>query len=240
MPDPSTSESSEPARTAAAEASTSIEPATAPLETPLETTVEPAPPDVVPGERMEPPAGTAHRVLDPSLPPPSTLFLVFVAAFSFAADILSKNWAEKRLAEVGTIDIIKNYFSITLAKNRGGAWGIFQGQPESLRRPFFLLVSAGAIIFISSLYRRLHPSQTALKWGLPLVLGGALGNVFDRIRYGHVIDFLDVYVVKQGVPHRWPTFNVADVCICVGVLLMAIDMLFTKKRSNYVRPAQGA
>ena len=76
-------------------------------------------------------------------------------------------------------------------KNRGGAWGLLQSTSENVRRPFFLLVSVAAIAFIMTLYRRLQPRQRALKWGLPLVLGGALGNVFDRIRYGHVIDFID-------------------------------------------------
>ena len=70
-------------------------------------------------------------------------------------------------------------------------WGLLQSTSENVRRPFFLLVSVAAIAFIMTLYRRLQPRQRALKWGLPLVLGGALGNVFDRIRYGHVIDFID-------------------------------------------------
>ena len=74
------------------------------------------------------------------------------------------------------------------AAARGGSC---RSTSENVRRPFFLLVSVAAIAFIMTLYRRLQPRQRALKWGLPLVLGGALGNVFDRIRYGHVIDFID-------------------------------------------------
>ena len=125
-----------------------------------------------------------------------------------------------------------------------------QGPNENVRRPFFLLVSAAAIAFIVTLYRRLQPRQRALKWGLPLVLGGALGNVFDRIRYGHVIDFIDFradwlkkgnelvarYVKDHVVTDHWPTFNVADIAICVGVALMAIDM-FTAKRRHPHHPA---
>jgi signal peptidase II len=121
-----------------------------------------------------------------------------------------------------------------------------------VRRPFFLLVSAAAIAFIVTLYRRLQPRQRALKWGLPLVLGGALGNVFDRIRYGHVIDFIDYradwvkamndFVGRLFPGHatstdHWPTFNVADIAICVGVALMAIDM-FTAKRGR-IHPVTG-
>ena len=130
-----------------------------------------------------------------------------------------------------------------LAKNKGGAWGLLQGQSENVRRPFFLLVSVAAIAFIVTLYRRLQPKQHALKWGLPLVLGGALGNVFDRIRYGFVIDFIDYradwihklneLVQKKYAAHivtdHWPTFNVADIAICVGVGLMAVDMLTSRR-----------
>lgn len=96
-----------------------------------------------------------------------------------------------------------------------------------------------------TLYRRLTPRQHALRWGLPLVLGGALGNVFDRVRYGHVIDFIDyraewvrsmnTFIAKHApgdyVTDHLPTFNVADVAICVGVGLMAAGD-FTARRGR--------
>jgi lipoprotein signal peptidase len=161
---------------------------------------------------------------------PSYVFLAVVAILSQAGDIASKTWAEKRLDGFpGIINIWKDHIAFVLAKNKGGAWGLLQTTSENVRRPFFLLVSLAAIAFIVTLYRRLLPSQRALRWGLPLVLGGALGNVFDRIRYGHVIDFIDVHIILKGRDHHWPTFNVADVAICVGVGLMALDM-FTSKR----------
>jgi signal peptidase II len=117
---------------------------------------------------------------------------------------------------------------------------LLQTTSENVRRPFFLLVSVAAIAFIMTLYRRLLPQQRALKWGLPMVLGGALGNVFDRIRYGHVIDFIDAHArlpllqvhpfsIVWGPERHWPTFNVADIAICVGVGLMAIDMFGSKR-----------
>jgi signal peptidase II len=163
---------------------------------------------------------------------------------SLVSDIGSKLWAEKRLAEYPTfITLIDNHLMFVLAKNKGGAWGLLQGESENVRRPFFHLVSVAAIAFIVTLYRRLQPRQYALKWGLPLVLGGALGNVFDRIRYGYVIDFIDYradwikkgnelfakYSPKHIVTDHWPTFNVADIAICVGVALMAIDMLTSRR-----------
>jgi len=88
----------------------------------------------------------------------------------------------------------------------------------------FLFATAAAAVFIISLYRKLEPHQKALKWALPLVLGGALGNLVDRVRYQHVIDFIDPY-------HYWPTFNVADIWIVAGVALMAIDMFTPRPKA---------
>ncbi len=182
-------------------------------------------------------------------PPPRPTFLFFggVAAVSLAADVSTKAWAEITLSRrnplLPSIELIKEHLGFTLAYNPGGAWGLFQRQSEYVRRPFFLLVSLLAIAFIINLYGRLTPNQRALKWGLPLVLGGALGNLSDRIVRSNVIDFIDyqakwiesmnrmVAKIVHGwaITDHWPTFNVADIAICVGVGLMAVDM-FTSRR----------
>jgi len=205
----------------------------------------PTPEPIVPGERLGVPFGATKIVGDYGRPRPSFVFLALVSIVSLAADVASKSWAEHHLDSYpGTVEIWKNHLTLLLAKNRGGAWGLLQSTSENVRRPFFLLVSVAAIAFIMTLYRRLQPRQRALKWGLPLVLGGALGNVFDRIRYGHVIDFIDAHLIYKGVEKHWPTFNVADVAICVGVGLMAIDMFASKRgprpvlHSPPVPPAQ--
>ncbi|HEX8792757.1 MAG TPA: signal peptidase II [Polyangiaceae bacterium] len=226
--------------------STSLEPAAAPVvanepEPNLQPpAAQPGPAPEIPGERLPPPLGATRVVADYGRPRPSYVFLALISILSLAADIASKSWAEHHLdGYPGTLEIWKNHVTLLLAKNRGGAWGLLQSTSENVRRPFFLLVSVAAIAFIMTLYRRLQPRQRALKWGLPLVLGGALGNVFDRIRYGHVIDFIDVHVLTPGGwparvfggvgEHHWPTFNIADVAICVGVGLMAIDMFASKR-----------
>jgi signal peptidase II len=198
----------------------------------------------VDGDRLGVPEGTAGYVADYGRANPSYVFLFVVAGLSLLADIGSKTWAEKHLeAYPGMVDIWRDHLTLILAKNRGGAWGLLQTTSESIRRPFFLLVSVAAILFIMTLYRRLQPRQMALRWGLPFVLGGALGNVFDRVRYGQVIDFIDAHARWGGQEHHWPTFNIADVCICVGVGLMAIDMFSNKRgtaplRAPRVPPAQ--
>jgi signal peptidase II len=168
---------------------------------------------------------------------PSYLFLGVVSAVSLVADLATKEWAMNALGSpFKRIRVIDGLLSFVLAQNRGGAWGLLQHEGDHIRRPFFLLISVVAILFIVSLYRRLTPQQFALKWGLPLVLGGAAGNFIDRIRYGHVIDFIDAYAVWGGEEHHWPTFNVADIAICVGVGLMAVDMFTARKPKPAAAP----
>jgi signal peptidase II len=178
---------------------------------------------------------------------PSYLFLVIVTAVNLGLDLWSKDWAKTRFerGDVQRVVVIEDFLQFIYAKNRGGAWGLLQNETEALRRPFFLVVSVAAIVFIVSLYRKLQPGQRALMWGLPLVLGGALGNLVDRIRYAFVVDFIDVFTANPtlvsligsvtgdgGREKHWPTFNVADIAICVGVLLMAIDMFSTRKATD--------
>lgn len=230
---------------AAAVADTSTAEPEAPPPAPAAAEAEPAiAPDV---PRLARPSGTATAIPETILHPlPSALFLAVVSIVSLVADVGTKLWAEQRFPE-GTysppVVVIENHLSFVMAHNKGGAWGLLQGENENIRRPFFLLVSVAAILFIVTLYRRLQPRQHALRWGLPLVLGGALGNVFDRVRYGHVIDFIDYradwikklnelvqkYYPKHVVTDHWPTFNVADIAICVGVALMAVDMLTSSR-----------
>jgi signal peptidase II len=165
------------------------------------------------------------------------VFLAVVSIASLVADLGTKEWAVKAIgAPFKRIPVIDGIVYFVLAQNKGGAWGLLQNESDHLRRPFFLLISIVAILFIVSLYRRLAPGQVALKWGLPLVLGGALGNLVDRVRYGHVVDFIQIFYLG---PSRdpWPTFNVADIAICVGVGLMAIDMFTTRKSASGKGPA---
>lgn len=179
---------------------------------------------------------------------PSFVFFGTVAALSLLLDLGSKAWAEvvlsRRTAFDPSIAIVKDHLAFTLAYNKGGAWGLLHDANENVRRPFFLLVSVLAIAFIVSLYSRLAPTQRSLKWGLPLVLGGALGNLSDRITRSSVVDFIDyhaVWIEKMNamiakywrgwtVTDHWPTFNVADIFICIGVALMAVDMVTSRRK----------
>jgi signal peptidase II len=175
----------------------------------------------------------------------SYVFLTVVTVISLAADLVSKGWAKARLTGFDPqklaprkIEIIKDHLDFIYALNPGGAWSFLRGLPDSLRRPFFLFVSASAIVFIISIYRRVPTGHRAMRWGLPLALGGAMGNLVDRIRYGSVIDFIDVYIKRGGREHHWPTFNVADIAIVVGVGLMVIDMLLPVRKADLGTPSE--
>ena len=200
---------------------------------------------------------TLHSAADPARPLPPTMtplpdhepgepfrpasitFLVVVTVVSLAADLVSKHFAKSALSGLDSkthvlrrFEVWKDHLDFIFAQNPGGAWSFLRGLPDTLRRPFFLVVSAAAIVFIVSIHRRIGHDQRAMKWGLPLALGGAMGNLVDRIRYGWVVDFVDIYIKRGGREHHWPTFNVADIAIVVGVGLMAIDMLWIRGRKH--------
>lgn len=114
-----------------------------------------------------------------------------------------------------TIPIVEGLFNLTYVRNSGAAFGIFAGSAEIFRRPFLILVSIVASGFIVSLLRRLADRQRGLIIALTFVLGGAIGNLIDRVFYGEVIDFLDFYWRN----YHWPAFNIADSFITVGVAI---------------------
>ncbi|NUP10336.1 MAG: signal peptidase II [Polyangiaceae bacterium] len=190
-------------------------------------------------------------------PKPNYIFLVVASIVFLALDLGTKEWAVKRLSDTSdTIVVVKNYFHLNLAQNKGGAWGLLGDQPDHIRLPFFFLISAIAVVFIVSLYRKLEKNQVALKWALPLVLGGALGNFVDRVRHQYVVDFIDwFYINAEGralldagkstyekvtsshqLSNHWPTFNIADVWIVVGVGLMVIDMFTPRAKARTRKP----
>ena len=210
------------------------------MSDPFEPNQVPAEPEssVPPSVRLPLAPASAPPLGHSSRPPParpSFLFFGAVAAVSLVADVTSKAWAEIVLSKRTLIDpaivLIRDHLSLTLAYNKGGAWGLLQNSSEVVRRPFFLLVSGLAIAFIISLYGRLVAGQRALKWGLPLVLGGALGNLIDRLHAAQVTDFIQVYY------HQWsyPVFNLADCGITVGAILLIAFGLFTGKAATDVR-----
>src|SRR6185503_842421 len=123
-----------------------------------------------------------------------------------------------------TIPIIPNFFQLVHVRNTGAAFGL---GANAASRLVPLLLNAGAIgVFCIVVVYALRSavSDRLLQTGLHLILGGAIGNLLDRFRFGYVVDFLDVYVRLGGREHHWPAFNVADSAICIGIALLFLDM----------------
>jgi signal peptidase II len=149
------------------------------------------------------------------------LFGVFFA-LSLGLDQWTKALARTHLRPLGPYTpkvVIDGFFNLRYSENPGVAFGMLQQMPGG---KFVLTALAVAAIVLVLLYlRRTDPEATRLHVALGLVGGGALGNVIDRISYGRVTDFI-VWHVKS---HEWPTFNVADAALCIGVGLMMLDMI---------------
>ena len=120
------------------------------------------------------------------------------------------------------VAVIPNYLNITHVRNPGAAFGMLARSNEKFRGPFFLGTSMLATTIILLVLYRLPAEKSSTAFFLSLILGGAMGNVIDRLRFGEVIDFLDFHWRHL----HWPTFNVADISISVGVILLLIQMVF--------------
>jgi signal peptidase II len=119
------------------------------------------------------------------------------------------------------IPVIPGFFDIVFILNPGAAFGFLATLSDQVRNPFFILISILAVVLIVFYHTRYLRSHRLVSFALGLVLGGAVGNLIDRLYYGMVVDFLDVH----AGPYHWPAFNVADSAISVGVSLMILEML---------------
>ncbi|MCB9637504.1 MAG: signal peptidase II [Myxococcales bacterium] len=127
--------------------------------------------------------------------------------------------------------VIPGFFHFRYQTNSGAAWGLFSDYPPAFRRPFFITITILAILFIIYLFSfRIETEHRQMVFALSLILGGALGNFLDRLRLDYVVDFIYWYLRMGGRSHSWPTFNVADVAISVGVFLIAIEVI----RSSFI------
>jgi signal peptidase II len=147
--------------------------------------------------------------------------MTFIGGGILVLDQATKALVDKTMAMHQSIDLIPNFASLTYLRNTGAAFGFLAGARSSLRIVFFAMISSVAIGCIVYLIRGLRPQQRALLASLSLILGGAVGNLIDRLRLGEVIDFIDLHWYDI----HWPAFNVADSAISIGVALLFIQMI---------------
>jgi len=118
-------------------------------------------------------------------------------------------------------EIIPGFFNLIHVRNTGGAFGIFGGEKGPVGSVLFVVASLAAVGVLGILFLRVKEHEKALAFSLSLLLGGAIGNLIDRVSYGEVVDFLDFYVSS----YHWPAFNIADTAISIGIGLMALELL---------------
>lgn len=152
-------------------------------------------------------------------------FVTLVAASVVALDQLTKWLVRRELPLHDGIAIVPGFFSIIHASNPGGAFSLFAGAHEWIRLPFFFTAAVIAIGVLLYFVREIPAQQRWLLFAVAGVLGGAIGNLIDRVAFGEVTDFLLVY--WRG--YYWPAFNVADSFISVGVVLLIGHSLFAAR-----------
>ena len=145
-----------------------------------------------------------------------------IAFFVLALDLVSKYWIESTL-QFGEQIPVTSFFNLVLTYNPGAAFSFLSEQSGWQRWFLSGIASIAAIVIIFLLNK--YQLEKLFCWALSLILGGAIGNLYDRIMLGHVIDFLDFYV---GTYH-WPAFNIADSAIFIGTALMIYDSFRTKQ-----------
>ncbi len=150
--------------------------------------------------------------------------LLIVSSIIIIVDQLTKYMILTTMPLHSSVPVIEGFFNITHVHNPGGAFGMFADGSPLLRKLLFLVVSSLAICFVLYFYHSTPLTYRYLSFGFAMIFGGAVGNMIDRIRFGKVVDFLDVYIRN----YHWPAFNVADSAITIGVTIFVIHLVFDK------------
>jgi len=151
-------------------------------------------------------------------------FYVLVAMTVFLLDRATKWIIARDIAMHDSIKVINGFFYITHVENRGAAFSLFADSPSQWKMAMLVVFSIVALgVVLTLLWRNTHTMATT-GFGLALILGGALGNLWDRLLSGRVVDFLLFYLGS----YAWPAFNVADSAIVVGAGLLVVEVLFSK------------
>jgi signal peptidase II len=168
-------------------------------------------------------------------PPGGRNLIWTVALMTAAADQISKLLIVRSLIPGVAKPILPGLFDLTLVTNSGGIFGILRDADGTLRNVLFNVIPVIAIVLMAWYGWRLPHDRFWSRAALGLILGGAAGNLADRLRLGHVVDFLDAYIGT----HHWPAFNLADSGICVGVTFLLVEGLFAHGTEEGSDPVTG-
>jgi len=160
------------------------------------------------------------------------LLLALIASTVTILDQATKYWITQSMRLHESIPVIPNLFSFTYIRNPGAAFGLLAGSSNAFRTVFFGVTSLLALALLITILVRLPDKDWIGRISIAGILGGAIGNLIDRLRFGEVIDFLDVYVES----YHWPAFNVADSAISVGVVCLILHFTFERKDAPLAAP----
>jgi signal peptidase II len=160
---------------------------------------------------------------------------LFAAAVVYVADQGSKAWAVRRLRGGEVVEVFDGVLQMGYAENTGIAFGRLQDGGQ-FGRWMLATLAALAVVGLLAYFFRTKRTDDRLLGALALLLAGVAGNLTDRVRLGHVVDFIEVFIGS----YRWPTFNVADAAICTGAALLALDLILEGRREGREAKARGA
>lgn len=165
---------------------------------------------------------------------PKLKYFLAALAIALPLDQITKHLIIGNFHYGERLEVIPGLFDLTHVRNPGGAFSFFATGPAELRMTFFIGSTLIAIVLLL-VFLRQHPANTRLSpLALGMIMGGAIGNLLDRLRFGEVIDFLDFHLWGG---YTWPTFNVADSMIVVGVAILMIEIFFQQdEQSDEARP----
>jgi len=153
---------------------------------------------------------------------------ILIAVVVVLLDRWTKHLVAQRIRLYAHIQVIPGFFRLTHTENTGAAFSLFADSTAPWKTALLIAFSVIALIVVSILLWKNHHAHIATGVGLSLIMGGALGNLWDRLASGRVVDFLLLYV-KQ---YQWPVFNLADSAIVVGAGLLIVEILFTKSHGR--------
>jgi len=139
-----------------------------------------------------------------------------------------KAWVQHAFRLYESRPVIEGFFHLTYVRNPGAAFGLFAGRDHGFRQVFFVGITAVALVAIGVAVARLDTRRRWTLGALGLVAGGAVGNLIDRLRWGEVVDFLDVFWRQ----YHWPAFNLADSAITVGVAMLLVEEWFAHRKGR--------
>jgi signal peptidase II len=141
-------------------------------------------------------------------------------------DQITKMYVSSIMFLHDSFSVIDGFFNITYVRNPGAAFGFLADSSPAFRSVFFVAMAIIAILLILFLIMKAEDEELLFTFSLSLILGGAVGNLIDRVRFGEVIDFLDFYLAS----YHWPAFNVADTSISCGAVLLVFGMIKRKEK----------